>query len=114
MADDLRAAELSNLRELVENAGFFTSTQDIKHKKFNDFYYFAKIQYDLTAGIRRNRTADGEYVIPVSDMKGGRFGNSSKVKIINFIKTVQPKGTVKIPFPLAVEVLSRVTGHRKF
>lgn len=60
-ADSLKAAELSNLRQIVEKASYSHEANNVKHKKFSDFYY-----YEMTV---RYRGTDHDLLLNVGKSK---------------------------------------------
>ncbi len=67
-ADDIKTAELANLKEIVEKAELFSKTDSVRHNKFNQFLYYSAIvnfenhNYYIVVNVGRAKN-DGKYHI---------------------------------------------------
>ena len=67
-ADDVKTAELSNLKQIVETAELFAETQKVSHNKFDAFSYYAVTvsfnnqNFDIVVNVGRSKN-NGTYHI---------------------------------------------------
>ena len=80
-ADSLKTAELSNLRRIIEKASYSHEANNVKHKKFSDFYYyemtvrFKGTDHDLLLNIGKSKYDGINHIYDIT--KNKRDANQS-------------------------------------
>lgn len=85
LASPAKTAQLSNLKQIIENAPLYSEAHNVEHKKFNSFsYYRARVEFDgstfdilVNVGKAKNDGTYHIYDITPHNKKGRTAGQAS-------------------------------------